>query len=141
MSQLSCLIVRAAICAIVVAGCRGTSPDPPEGCSGPIDVAVLSDVPPRFSWSPHCGISFLTVSAVAEAPGATEEPVWGFHLPEASPVGPTVAYGAAPSRATVWTGPEGLVIGRRYRVFLGYTVGGDVLAGSGALTFTWFPPD
>jgi len=26
-------------------------------------------------------------------------------------------------------------------VWVGYTVGGDVIAGSGSATFTWFPPD
>lgn len=142
MSQLSCIFVRAAVLTIILAACRGTAPESyPEGCSGPIQLGVLSGAQPTFDWSPRCGISALTITGVATTPGGPEEPVWGFQVPEQSPLGPTVAYGDAPSRADVWAGPEVLAIGARYRVVIRYTVGGDVVTASGEATFTWFPPD
>jgi hypothetical protein len=142
MSQPSRAFVRAAIFPIILAACRGTGPETyPEGCSGSIQLSVRSSAEPTFDWSPRCGISSLTVIAVAATPSAPEEAVWGFLVPEQSPLGPTVAYGKAPSRADVWAGPEVLAVGGRYRVVVQYTVGGDVAIASGEATFIWFPAD
>ena len=141
MSELSRILLRTAIFPIVVAACSGTEPEHPEGCVGSVQVGVRSEPTPTFEWSPRCGISALTVTAVVGPADVPEDPVWGFHVPEESPLGPGVAYGEAPSRAHVWAGPETLDIGARYRVTVVYTVGGDVVSGGGEATFVWFPPD
>ena len=115
--------------------------DPPAPCDGDIEVSVAAQSAPRFAWMPACGISQLSVASIPEAAGEPERTVWGFTVSERSPIGPAVTYGANPPRATVWTAPEPLEIGKVYRVEVAYTVGGDVLAASGEATFTWFPPD
>jgi hypothetical protein len=141
-TSLSPNVLRAAICAILVAGCRTTEPDPaPEGCLGPIQLAILSDSPPRFDWAPECGISFLSVATIGAPPAVVGETVWAFHMAENAPIGPAVIYGIAPTRAHVSVEPKPLVVGTRYRVWIAYTVGGDGITGSGERTFTWFPPD
>jgi hypothetical protein len=140
-TSLSPTVLRAALWAILVAGCRTTEPDlTPDGCFGPIQVAILSEVPPRFDWAPECGISFLNVAAVGATP-ADGETVWAFHVPENAPLGPAVTYGIAPARAHVSVEPKPLVVGTRYRIWIAYTVGGDGITGSGERTFMWFPPD
>jgi hypothetical protein len=140
MSQLLGKLAAVGIFALLAGACDGTGPERVEPCSGSIQLGLRSE-PLRFVWSPHCGISSLTVTALPAIPEGAERPVWGFHVPEQTPLGPGVTYGEAPTRAQVWVGPEPLAVGGRYRVAVAYLVGGDVVTASGQLTFTWFPPD
>jgi hypothetical protein len=117
-------------------GCSGTSSVTPDGCVQNVQVAVLPGTNPVFSWSPTCGVSSLTVVTVPSTPGVSEESMWGFSVPEQSPVGPGIRYGVAPVGATVWTQPRALVPGANYRVRVIQTVGGDGLLGSGERVFT-----
>jgi hypothetical protein len=119
-----------------VLGCRGASEVSPEGCRHNVEIAVLPGANPVFSWSPRCGVSTLSVSTVPSAPGAVEETMWGFSVPEQTPLGPRIPYGIAPSRATIWIQPRALQTGSKYRVSVWYTVGGDVLTGGGERVFT-----
>jgi len=114
---------------------------PPAPCSGPLTVVVASSSQPILKWSPTCGASELSVTRVPANSSEVERVVWGFTVSEQSPVGPGIVYGVSPKNATVWTAPEVLDVGRTYRVTVAYTVGGDVVVGSGTATFVWFPPD
>ena len=108
----------------------------PEGCLRNVQVTVLPGADPTFAWSPACGMSSLSVVTVPPAPGVVEEMMWGFSVPEQSPIGPAIRYGRAPGGATVWTQPRSLVTGATYRVRVMQTVGGDGLLGSGEGVFT-----
>ena len=119
--------------------CR-SSTAPPAPCDAPIAVTLRYTPSPRFDWSPSCGISSLTVSAVPASPTA-ESVVWGFTVPEQRPVGPSIAYGANPEGATVWMAPAPLAVGTTYRITVKYTIGGDGVAAQGEATFTWYPAD
>jgi hypothetical protein len=121
---------------LTVLGCGGTSPVTPEGCLQNVQVAVLAGTNPAFSWSPGCGVSSLSVATVPSTPGASEESMWAFSVPEQSPVGPPIRYGTAPVGATGWTEPRALVAGVTYRVRVRQTVGGDGLLGGGERVFT-----
>ena len=125
--------------AFAVAGC--SDPTSAEACNGPLEVGITGTTRLTFTWSPRCGISDLSVAAVPSTPGGADELVWGFRVPERSPLGPLVRYGDSPDRATVWSGPQPLVYGRRYRVSVAYIVGGDVSIASGTTTFVWWAPD
>ena len=114
---------------------------PLTACDGQIEVSVGFGNRPSFAWTPNCGISFLGVYAVTSTSGQLGTAVWGFNAPEDEPIGPNVTYGAAPARASVWTGPEPLEAGKTYRITVWYTVGGDVVVAEGTTTFTWWPPD
>jgi hypothetical protein len=140
MSQLLGGLAGAAIVTLLAGACDGTGPEFVEPCSGTIQIGLRYE-PFAFDWSPRCGISSLTVTALPATPEGAERIVWAFEVPERTPLGPTVTYGEAPSRANVWAGPELLVNGVRYRVAVAYLVGGDVVTASGELTFTFFLPD
>ena len=140
MSRLLGRLAHAAIVGLLAGSCDGTGPEVVEPCSGAIQPSLRYE-PLAFEWSPPCGISSLTLTALPATPEGAERTVWAFQVPEDTPVGPAVTYGEAPSGATVLAGPEPLVNGRRYRVAVRYIVGGDAVAASGDLTFTWFPPD
>ena len=140
MSQLLGKLARAAIVTLLAGACDGTGPEFVEPCSGAIQLGLRHE-PFAFEWSPRCGISSLTVTALPATPEGAERIVWAFQVPERTPLGPPVTYGEAPSRATVWTEPEPLVNGVRYRVAVAYLVGGDVATASGELTFPYFLPD
>jgi hypothetical protein len=118
----------------------GAWPEPLEPCEGSIQPGLRYE-PFRFEWSPGCGISRLAVTELPVSPGESERVVWAFTVPEHVPLAPAITYGEAPSQADVWTGPEPLVSGRRYHIYLSHTVGGDVVVASGGLTFTWIQPD
>ena len=115
-------------------GCSDTTS--PKACGGNVQVAVLRQPNPIFTWSPACGVSSFQIVTVPSAPGAMEESVWGFSVPEQRPIGPAVRYGIAPAGATVWTQPRALVVGSTYRVRVSQTVGLDVEVGSGERVFT-----
>jgi hypothetical protein len=135
-------ISKIGVLTLSMLACR-SEPEFPNPCAEPITVQVRvgSEGQPSFRWSPECGISALVVNTVP-APGAQETTVWSFRVPEQSPLRPDVTYGNAPGRATVWTGPQQLVPGTRYRVHVRMTVGEDVMIASGETTFTaWYPPD
>lgn len=114
--------------------CRGAVS--PEGCARDVEVSVARGANPVFSWSPGCGISSLSVVTVPSTSGVSEEAVWGFTVPERTPIGPTIRYGIAPAGATVSTQPRALVAGATYRVLVMQTVGGDGVVGSGEGLFT-----
>ena len=115
-------------------GCSDTTS--PKACGGNVQVAVLRQPNPIFTWSPACGVSSFQIVTVPSAPGAMEESVWGFSVPEQSPIGPAVRYGIAPAGATVWQQPRALVAGATYRVRVSQTVGLDGVVGSGESVFT-----
>ena len=115
--------------------------EPPASCTEDIVVSVATEAIPRITWTPECGVSELVVTTVPTAAPEEARTVWGFSVPEHSPIGPVVTYGTSPAKATEWTAPEPLVIGEVYRVRVAYTVGGDVLVAAGETTFTWYPPD
>lgn len=115
-------------------GCNDTTS--PKACGGNVQVAVLRQPNPIFTWSPACGVSSFQVVTVPSAPGVLEESMWEFSVPEQSPIGPAVYYGIAPAGATVWTQPRALVVGATYRVRVSQTVGLDVVVGSGERVFT-----
>lgn len=118
-------------------GCRGTTePVSREGCVGPVQITVQTKSTPVFSWSPACGISDFWVVTVPSSPGATEEPMWTFSVPEHTPVGPAIRYGETPVGMTFWTPPRALVRGTAYRVRVMKTVGGDVVVAGGEKEFS-----
>jgi hypothetical protein len=119
----------------------GESTAPPAPCDGPLTVTVTHTLQPRIGWSPHCGVSELIVVAVPASSSEAERVVWGFTVSEQAPLGPDLTYGLKPRNSSVWKEPEALVVGKTYRVTVGYTVGGDVLVSGGSASFTWFPPD
>jgi hypothetical protein len=116
--------------------CEGASTVSPPGCAQNVQVAVVSGANPVFSWAPACGMSSLSVETVPAGAGASVQTVWGFTVPENTPVGPGIRYGQAPNGANVWFAPEPLVTGTSYRIRVTQTVGGDVLVGSGEALFT-----
>jgi hypothetical protein len=132
------LFYKACVTALILTapGCSGATSATPEGCIRNVEVTVLPGTNPSFAWSPACGMSSLSVITVPSAPGVNEETMWGFSVPENSPIGPAIRYGSAPDGATVWTQPRTLVPGARYRVRVMLTLGGDGLLGSGEREFT-----
>ena len=117
-------------------GCNGASSISPKGCFQNVQVTVVTETTPLFSWAPACGISSLSVETVPSSAGATVETVWAFFVSESNPVGPGIRYGQAPGRANVWVAPRPLVAGTNYRVRVQHTVGGDGLLGHGEVVFT-----
>ncbi|HEX9085825.1 MAG TPA: hypothetical protein VF836_13880 [Gemmatimonadaceae bacterium] len=115
-------------------GCNDTIS--PKACGGNVEVAVLRLPNPIFTWAPACGVSSFQVVTVPASPGAMEESMWGFTVPEQSPIGPAVTYRIAPAGATVWQQPRALVAGETYRVRVMQTVGLDVVVSSGERVFT-----
>jgi hypothetical protein len=132
------LFYKACVTALILTApaCSGTTSATPEGCIRNVQVTVLPGANPAFAWSPACGMSSLSVVTVPSAPGVNEETMWGFSVPENSPIGPAIRYGSPPNGATVWTQPRALVTGATYRVRVMLTVGGDGLLGSGERVFT-----
>jgi hypothetical protein len=132
------LFYQTCVAALILTGpgCSGTTSATPEGCIRNVEVTVLPGANPAFAWSPSCGMSSLSVVTVPSAPGVNEEAMWGFSVPENSPIGPAIRYGSAPNGATVWTQPRALVTGATYRVRVMLTLGGDGLLGSGERVFT-----
>lgn len=116
--------------------CDGASTIGPHACAQNVQVAVITETPPLFSWAPACGISSLSVETVPSSAGGSVETVWAFFAPENNPVGPRIRYGQAPSGANVSIAPRPLVAGTTYRVRVVQTLGGDVLVGSGEAVFT-----
>jgi hypothetical protein len=130
--------VTASVLAATALACS-ESTAPPAPCDGPIDVLV-GDTPVRFQWFPGCGVSAVTVVEVAGG-GGNGRVIWGFTVPEDSPVGSGIRYGTAPEGANVWHAAESLEVARTYRVTVMMTVGGDAVVASGTATFANFPPD
>src|SRR6185503_20865928 len=94
--------VGAAVFLTASLGCHDSTAAVPDPCSGDISVTVTATTPqPTIGWSPRCGISSLAVTAVAAIP--EEEVMWGFTVPEETPVGPAIIYGRDPRGADVWT--------------------------------------
>jgi hypothetical protein len=133
MNRASFYLVCTALL-LSIPGCSDTTS--PKACGGNVQVAVLRQPNPIFTWSPACGVSSFQVVTVPSAPGAMEESVWGFSVPEQSPIGPAVHYGIAPARASVWRQPGALAAGATYRVRVMQTVGLDVVVASGERVFT-----
>jgi hypothetical protein len=131
------LFYQSCVAALVLTApaCSGMT-SAPEGCTRNVEVNVIPGANPAFVWSPSCGMSSLLIVTVPSAPGVNEETMWGFTVPENSPIGPAIRYGSAPRGATVWTQPRALVTGATYRVRVMLTVGGDGLLGSGERVFT-----
>jgi hypothetical protein len=134
-------VIRTVSILVALAGtiCCADATAPAAPCNGPIDVTVSTAATPTISWTPACGISLLTVSAVTALPES--ETVWGLTVSEQHPIGPAITYGDNPRGADVWVQPQSLAVGQQYRVWVAYTVGGDVIVASGSALFTWFPPD
>ena len=145
MSHSAVGILRSslALVVVVVGACRGATQTgvsvPPPPCSGTIPVQVASVAKPEISWTPGCGMTNVVVSR--DAATSTEAPLWAFSVPENIRFGPKIVYGTAPRGATVWAGPQSLIVGGRYRVTVEYVVGGDAVAASGTTTFTLWLPD
>jgi hypothetical protein len=127
--------VSATVVVLSALACNGASTVSPKGCVENVQVAVITETTPLFSWAPACGMSRLSVETVPSTPAGSPETVWAFFLPENAPVGPTIRYGQAPSGANVWVAPQPLVGGTNYRVRVMQTLGGDVLVGSGGAVF------
>jgi hypothetical protein len=107
----------------------------PPGCNRDIGVTVSPGAVPTFSWTPNCGISMLVVTRLPATGRPTEETMWGFTVPERSPLGPGIRYGEAPLGVNVWTPPQLLQVGATYRLRVMLTLGGDVAVASGERTF------
>lgn len=119
-------------------GCHdATAPIAPQGCVGPVKIAVLTEPTPVFGWSPACGVSMVWVVTVPSSPGESEESRWAFSVPENTPVGPGLRYGVTPAGATTWTPAHVLVPGTAYRVRVMQTLGGDVVVAGGEKIFTY----
>ena len=114
-------------------GCKDATA--PAACEGPLQVVVSPGVTPSISWSPACGISYLVVMAAPASPGALETMVWGFTVPELTPLGPGVRYGRLPRGATEMVPAQPLRAGAAYRVYVTYLVGGDVGTSDGTRIF------
>ena len=114
-------------------GCKDATA--PAACEGPLQVAVSPGATPSINWSPTCGISYLVVMAAPASPGALETTVWGFTVPELTPLGPDVRYGRLPRGAKEMVPPQPLRAGAEYRILLMYTVGGDGVTAMGQRIF------
>ncbi len=121
---------------VTALACSDASGVGPKACEENVRVAVAPEATPLFFWSPACGISSLSVETVQLDPGGPVEFVWGFSVPENTPVGPWIRYGEAPSRAIMPVPAQPLVKGTMYLVRVSQTVGGDVLVASGEAVFT-----
>ena len=113
-------------------GCRGATA--PDACDGTLDVAVTPGVTPTIMWSPSCGISALVVSP-EPGDGTSGTAVWAFSVSELAPLGPGVRYGRLPRGATELNPAQSLRAGASYRVYVWYTVGGDVIGAWGTRVF------
>jgi hypothetical protein len=115
------------------------SPTHPEGCSGQVTLDVITSgaplVKPRFTWSPRCGITGLTVVRG----GAENDPIvlWSITASEAAQIGPAVTYGVTPSGATTLQSPGPLASGTPYIVTIISTVGGDGVTARAQKGFTY----
>lgn len=91
-----------------------TSSQDVEGCLGDVDVTVRRTIPPRFSWSPACGISNLAVV------DPSYQAVWGIegHVGENAIESP-IDFGIVPDGAFESVQPAKLQPGNSYivRVF------------------------
>ena len=126
-------------CTVLLAtafACEGASTVSPPGCVQNVQVTVAAESTPLFSWTPACGISFLSVVTVPSNAGGSVETMWSFSVPENDPFGPGIRYGQAPTGASVSVTPRPLVAGTTYRIRVLHTVGGDGLLGSGETEFT-----
>src|SRR5690349_465094 len=86
--------------------CAGSSnPEPLMPCAGPITPSVTAGTTPRFTWTPHCGLSEIVVNA-APTNGGIQTP-WDLKA-GATLLGPGIDYGVTPSGATSITGPFAL---------------------------------
>ena len=110
MTRTSFYATRVIAPLFAVLGCRGPSSISPEACNRDVQVVVVTGANPVFSWSPACGVSSLSVVTVPSTPGANQESVWGFSVPEQNPIGPAIrfrsvrALGFSPDGASVLTG-------------------------------------
>jgi hypothetical protein len=120
---------------LITLGCNGAATASPDPCLRDVQVSVIPSKTPIISWAPACGMSSLSVVTVPSSPGGSVETMWGFSVPERSPVGPVIAYGSTPPGGT-GSVPRELVAGTVYRVRVVHTVGGDGLLASGERVFT-----
>lgn len=103
--------------AFIGVACNKDVTSPIRACTSPVQ-SVTVDVPsnslPRFSWTPTCGVSVVSVEFRQYLPAAG---VWSVYDSLARVTGP-VSYGETPSTARVLTPAEPLARGYAYRVYL-----------------------
>jgi hypothetical protein len=127
---------RSAALAVLLSGLLGCQDaTAPTACDRPLQVFVTSGVTPTITWAPSCGISYLSVMQAATSPGEPETLVWGFTVPELTPLGPGVRYGSLPTGATAMVPAQSLRVGATYRVYVTFLVGGDVSTSEGSRIF------
>ena len=133
-----CKLLGLCALACLVASC-GDGPTHPVGCSGDIQVSVNTRVygptRPVFSWTPRCGTTFITVTTAQFGVGDPAV-VWEATVPDNLSMAPPIVYGSSPKGVTFSMQAQPLSAGQTYRVEIGTTVGGDVLAGQGGAYFT-----
>jgi hypothetical protein len=125
-------LVAAALLGFVPA-CGGGSTEPPAACTGPVTVSVSGGTTPTISWTPDCGLGYLTVHRpLPPSLGFVGvEPLWTIRA-DGPLIGPSVRYGVRPRAATEVVAPRQLVAGQSYSVVVDFS-GQGVL---GSRTFT-----
>jgi hypothetical protein len=97
--------------------CNKDVTSPIRACTAPVQsvtVDVPANSPPRFAWTPNCGVSVVSVEFRQYLPPGGG---WSVYDSLARITGP-VTYGETPSTARVIAAPEALARGYAYRVYL-----------------------
>ena len=118
------LALVAALAAGALLGCGddGTSPSP--GCTADVEITVLNDPTPYFTWEPACGVAALFVEEIGGAD------VWYVTATSSAGIASGVRYGETPPGATEVMEAEPLEDGRTYFVYVARgSASGFVLAG------------
>lgn len=102
-------------------------------CTEPVTVSVTAGTTPMISWTPACGIGFLTVRRpVSVTTGFEMEPQWTISS-DGRLIGPPVRYGVRPRGTTQPVAPRQLVAGVSYDVVVD-------MSGQGVLGSHFFTP-
>lgn len=109
---------------LLLSGCSDST-GPGDACLAEtthVDLTVTAGASPVFGWSPACPVAILGV----EKADGTGSDMWFASTPEASwtlpdsgnLLRPSITYGQAPAGSSTTRGPEPLVSGASYNVFL-----------------------
>jgi len=79
-----------------------------------VSVHVATSQTPWYTWSPACGVAFLTV--FEESGGGVVWTVYSKNSAADNPISSGVRYGRAPMNASTLDGPAGLQSGVAYQV-------------------------
>jgi hypothetical protein len=103
----------------VACGDGGT--EPLRACSEPIQVSVSAGTSPTISWTPACGVGYLTVRRpLPPSTGGGVDPQWTIRS-DGQRIGSSVRYGVRPPGTVEVVAPQPLLAGQSYGVVLGHS--------------------